>query len=181
VERGRTLGPGLHVPDKHLKEEVRRCEYGAALEQQPWTGQMECAAQPSDGRAVLEDELNDLAKQEDRLVDVIADGLIEREAAQRKSARIKSRRLEIYDEIARVGREKEGRQRALQYVQMARVEGIGTLVLGMPVEDKRKFFHAAFKTITLDGHGRGNWRKRWVKDYELSDALAIFILKHASA
>ncbi|MDQ6670318.1 MAG: recombinase family protein [Chloroflexota bacterium] len=143
--------------------------------------QMERAAQPSDGRAVLEDELNDLEKQEDRLVDAIADGLIERESAQRKSARIKSRRLEIYEEIARIGTEKEGRQRALQYVQMARTAGIGPLVLGMPVEDKRKFFRAAFKTITLDGHGRGNWRKRWVKDYELSDALATFILKHASA
>ena len=47
-------------------------------------------------------------------------------------------------------------------------EGIGTLVLKMPVEDKRKFFRAAFETITLDGQGRGTWRKRSVKAYELS-------------
>jgi hypothetical protein len=114
-------------------------------------------------------ELHDLAKQEDRLVDAIADGLIEREAAQRKSARIKSRRLEIYAEIDALGRVKEARQRALQYVQMARTEGIGTLVLKMRVEDKRKFFRAAFKTITLDGQGRGTWRKRSVKAYELSE------------
>jgi hypothetical protein len=63
---------------------------------------------------------------------------------------------------------------------MARTEGIGTLVLKMPVEDKRKFFRAAFKTITLDGHGRGNWRKRSVKAYELSE-VDTFILLHASA
>ena len=75
----------------------------------------------------------------------------------------------------------EARQRALQYVQMARTEGIVRLVLGMPVEDKRKFFRAAFKTITLDGHGRGLWRQRSVKSYELSDALDTFILQHASA
>jgi hypothetical protein len=143
--------------------------------------QRERAAQPSDGRRVLDDELHELATQEDRLVDAIADGLIEREAAQRKSARIKSRRLEIYGEIERLGRETEARQRAVQYVQMARTEGIGTLVLGMPIEDKRKFFRAAFKTITLDGLGRGRWRKRSVKGYELSDALNTFILQHASA
>ena len=143
--------------------------------------QQEGTAQPSDRRVVLEDELHDLARQEDRLVDAIADGLIEREAAQRKSARIKSRRLEIYAEIEALGREKEARHRALQYVQMARTEGIGTLVLKMPVEDKRKFFRAAFKTITLDGQGRGNWRKRSVKAYELSEALDTFILLHASA
>jgi hypothetical protein len=142
--------------------------------------QRERAAQPSDGRRVLDDELHELATQEDRLVDAIADGLIEREAAQRKSARIKSRRLEIYGEIERLGRETEARQRAVQYVQMARTEGIGTLVLGMPIEDKRKFFRAAFKTITLDGLGRGRWRKRSVKGYELSDALNTFILQHAS-
>jgi hypothetical protein len=142
--------------------------------------QQERAAQPSDGRAVLEDELHDLAKQEDRLVDAIAEGLIEREAAQRKSARIKSRRLEIHSEIEGLSREKEARQRALQYVQMARTEGIGTLVLRMPVEDKRKFFRTAFKSITLDGQGRGLWRKRSVKAYELSDALDTFILLHAS-
>jgi len=139
------------------------------------------ASQPSDGRGVLEDELHELATQEDRLVDAIAGGLIEREAAQRKSARIKSRRLAIHDGIERLGTEKEARQRALQYVLMARTEGIGTLVLGMPVEDKRKFFRAAFKTITLDGLGRGRWRKRSVKGYELSEALNTFILKHASA
>jgi hypothetical protein len=76
---------------------------------------------------------------------------------------------------------KEARQRALQYVQMARTKGIGTLVLGMPVEAKRKFFRAAFKTITLDGQGRGTWRKRSVKAYALSDdALDTFILLHAS-
>ena len=142
---------------------------------------LEGAPQPSDGRVVLENELHDLAKQEDRLADAIADGLIEREAAQRKSARIKSRRLEIYAEIEAHGREKEARHRALQYVQMARTEGIGTLVLKMPVEDKRRFFRAAFKTITLDGQGRGTWRKRSVKAYELSDALDTFILLHASA
>ncbi|MGI9149642.1 MAG: recombinase family protein [Chloroflexota bacterium] len=143
--------------------------------------QQERASQPSDGRGVLEDELHELAAQEDRLVDAIADGLIEREAAQRKSAKIKSRRLAIHDEIERLGTEKEARQRALQYVLMARTEGIGTLVLGMPVEDKRKFFRAAFKTITLDGLGRGRWRRRSVKGYELSEALNTFILKHASA
>jgi hypothetical protein len=131
--------------------------------------QQERAARPSDRRAVLEDELQELAMQEDRLADAIADGLIEREAAQRKSARIKSRRLEIYHEIDGLAREKEARQRALQYVQMARTEGIGTLVLGMPIQDKRKFFRAAFKSITLDGHGRGVWRKRSVKTYELSE------------
>jgi hypothetical protein len=106
---------------------------------------------------------------------------IEREAALRKSARIKSRRLEIYAEIEELGREREARHRALQYVQMARTEGIGTLVLKMPVEDKRKFFRAAFKTIRLDEHGRGTWRKRSVKGYELSEALDTFILLHASA
>jgi hypothetical protein len=143
--------------------------------------QQERAAQPSDRRAVLDDELHDLARQADRLADAIADGVIEREAAQRKSARIKSRRLEIYDEIGGLGRGQEARQRAVQYVRMARAEGIGTLVLGMPVEDKRKFFRAAFKSITLDGHGRGVWRQRSVKAYELSEALDTFILLHASA
>ena len=73
------------------------------------------------------------------------------------------------------------RARALQYVQMARTEGIGRLVLGMPVEDKRKFFKAAFRSITLDGYGRGLWRQRSVKAYELSDPLNTFILQHASA
>jgi hypothetical protein len=53
-------------------------------------------------------------------------------------------------------------------------------VLGMPVEDKRKFFKAAFKSITLDGYGRGLWRQRSVKAYELSDPLNTFILQHAS-
>jgi hypothetical protein len=51
----------------------------------------------------------------------------------------------------------------------------------MPVEAKRKFFRAAFKTITLDGQGRGTWRKRSVKAYALSDdVLDTFILLHAS-
>jgi hypothetical protein len=63
---------------------------------------------------------------------------------------------------------------------MARTESIGRLVLSMPVEDKRKFFKAAFKSITLDGYGRGLWRRRSVKAYELSDALDTFILEHAS-
>jgi hypothetical protein len=93
----------------------------------------------------------------------IADGLIEREAAQRKSAKIKGRRLKLYAEIESLGREKEARQRALEYVQMARSTGIGALVLGMPTEDKRKFFRAAFKSITLDGYGRGLWRTCSVK------------------
>jgi hypothetical protein len=44
-----------------------------------------------------------------------------------------------------------------------------------------RFDRAAFKTITLDGQGRGNWRKRSVKAYELSEALDTFILLHASA
>ena len=122
-----------------------------------------------------------MAKQEDRLTDAIADGLIEREAAHRKSAQIKSQRLAIYAEIEGLGSEQEARARALQYVQMARTEGIGRLVLGMPVEDKRKFFKAAFKSITLDGYGRGLWRQRSVKAYELSDPLNTFILQHASA
>ena len=45
------------------------------------------------------------ATQEDRLIDAIADGLIEREAAQRKSAQIKSQRLAIYAEIEGSGNE----------------------------------------------------------------------------
>lgn len=143
--------------------------------------EQERAADPSERRAALEDELHQLAQQEDRLTDAIAEGLIEREAAHRKSAKIKSRRLDLYAEIEGLGKEQEARQRALQYVQMARTEGIGRLVLGMPVEDKRKFFRAAFKTITLDGYGRGLWRQRSVKSYELSDALDTFILQHASA
>ena len=109
--------------------------------------------------------------------------VIEREAAQRKSAAIKSRRLELPQvastppraagrqprwQATALGRETEPRQRAAQYVQMARTEGcatlrqvslsepepsgpkqavteaqIGTLVLKMPVDDKRKFFRAA--------------------------------------
>jgi hypothetical protein len=142
--------------------------------------QQERASDPSEARAALDQELHQLAEQEDRLADAIADGLIEREAAQRKSAKIKARRLELYTEIEGLGHEQEGRQRALQYVQMARTTGIGTLVLGMPTEDKRKFFRAAFKSITLDGYGRGLWRTRSVKAYELSDALDTFILQHAS-
>ena len=59
---------------------------------------------------------------------------------------------------------------------MARTEGIGRLVLGMPVEDKRKFFKAAFKSITLDGYGPGLWRQRSVKACELSDPLNTFML-----
>ncbi len=143
--------------------------------------QQERVSDPSERRAALEDELHQLAQQEDRLADAIADGLIEREAAQRKSAKIKSRRLELYEQIEGLGREQEARQRALEYVRMARTTGIGTLVLGMPTEDKRKFFRAAFKSITLDGYGRGLWRRRSVKAYELSDALDTFILQHASA
>jgi hypothetical protein len=139
------------------------------------------ASDPSERRAGLEGELHQLAQQEDRLADAIADGLIEREAAQRKSARIKARRLEIYGEIEGLGHEQEARQRALEYVRMARTTGIGTLVLGMPTEDKRKLFRAAFKSITLDGYGRGLWRQRSVKAYELSEALDTFILQHASA
>ncbi len=131
--------------------------------------QQERVSDPSERRAALEDELHQLAQQEDRLADAIADGLIEREAAQRKSAKIKSRRLELYEQIEGLGREQEARQRALEYVRMARTTGIGTLVLGMPTEDKRKFFRAAFKSITLDGYGRGLWRRRSVKAYELSD------------
>jgi hypothetical protein len=49
------------------------------------------------------------------------------------------------------------------------------------VEDKREFFKAAFKSITLDVYGRGLWRQRSVKAYELSDPLNTFILQHASA
>ena len=64
-------------------------------------------------------------------------------------------------------------------VQMAHTEGVGRLILGMPVEDKRKFFKAAFKSITLDGYGRTLWRHRSLKAYELSDALNTFILQHA--
>jgi len=64
---------------------------------------------------------------------------------------------------------------------MARTTGIGTLALGMPTEDKRKFFRAAFKSITLDGYGRGLWRQQSVKAYEPSDALDTFILRRASA
>jgi hypothetical protein len=139
------------------------------------------ASDPSERRAALDHELHQLAQKEDRLADAIAEGLIEQEAAQRKSAKIKARRLELYAEIEGVGREHDARQRALQYVQMARSTGIGTLVLAMPTEDKRKFFRAAFKSITLDGHGRGLWRTRSVKAYELSDALDTFILQHASA
>jgi hypothetical protein len=143
--------------------------------------QHERASDLSERRAGLEDELHQLAQQEDRLADAIADGLIEREAAQRKSAKIKSRRIEVYQEIERLGREQEARQRALQYVQMARTTGIGALVLGMPTEDRRRFFRAAFRSITLDGYGRGRWRQRSVKGYELSEALNTFILQHASA
>jgi hypothetical protein len=51
----------------------------------------------------------------------------------------------------------------------------------MPVEDKQNFFRAAFESITLDGQGRGPWRQRSVKAYELSDAPDAFILLHASA
>jgi hypothetical protein len=40
--------------------------------------QQERAAQPSRRMSILEDELHDLAKQEDRLADAIADGVIER-------------------------------------------------------------------------------------------------------
>lgn len=63
---------------------------------------------------------------------------------------------------------------------MPRTAGIGTLVLRMPLEDRGKFFRAAFKSITLDGHGRGTWRKQSLKNYELSDAPYTFILRHAS-
>lgn len=38
---------------------------------------------------------------------------------------------------------------------MAHTEGIGTLVRQTPVEDRRRFFQAAFKSVTLDGQGRG--------------------------
>ena len=62
---------------------------------------------------------------------------------------------------------------------MARTEGIRTPVLKMAVEDIRKFFPRPFKTITLDGQGRGTWRKRSVKASELSEALDTFILLHA--
>lgn len=54
-----------------------------------------------------------LATQEDRLVDAIADGLIEREAAERKSAKIKSRRLAADFERARPSLEVIGSQIAL--------------------------------------------------------------------
>ena len=90
-------------------------------------------------------------------------------------------RLQLYEEIEDLGHEHEARPRAIEYVQMARRAGIGTLVLQMPTEDKRRFFRAAFKSIGLDGHGRGLRRTRSVKTYELSDALDTFILQHASA
>src|SRR5438105_12548702 len=72
--------------------------------------------QPKTGPGISGTEY--LAKQEDRLTDAIADGLIEREAAQRKSAQIKSQRLAIYAEIEGLGNAQEARARALQYVQM---------------------------------------------------------------
>ena len=34
-------------------------------------------------------------------------------------------------------------------------EGIGSLVRARPTDDRRRFFQAAFKSLTLDGHGRG--------------------------
>jgi len=77
--------------------------------------------------------------------------LIEREPAQRKSAKLKNRRLAVYAEIEGLGKGQGTPQRALQYVQMAPTNGIGTHVLGMPAEDNRKFFRAAFKSITWTG------------------------------
>jgi hypothetical protein len=62
---------------------------------------------------------------------------------------------------------------------MARTEGIGTLALKMPVDDKRKLFRAAFKSIALDGHGRGLWRPRSVKAYELRILLNTLMLQAA--
>ncbi len=135
----------------------------------------------SERRGALEEELRQLGAQEDRLADAIADGTLGREAARRKGAKIKARRAEVYAELDTLGREQEAYERAIQYVQMARTEGIGRLVQAMPVEARRRFFQAAFASITLDGHGRGRWRTRSIKDYELSDALNTFILQHASA
>ena len=132
-------------------------------------------------RAELEEELRDLGAQEDRLADAIADGLLSREAAQRKAGRVQGRRAEIYSQLDDLGREQEARERAIQYVRMAHTEGIGALVRAMPVDDRRRFFQAAFKSITLDGFGRGKWRTRSVKGYELSDPLNTFILQRASA
>jgi hypothetical protein len=55
--------------------------------------------------------------------------------------------------------EQEARQRALEYVRWRVLKTSVRSFLGMPVEDKRKLFMAAVKSITLDGYGRGLWRQ----------------------
>jgi hypothetical protein len=55
--------------------------------------------------------------------------------------------------------EQEARQRALEYVRWRVLKTSERSFLGMPVEDKRKLFMAAVKSITLDGYGRGLWRQ----------------------
>lgn len=180
------LCPGFRILDSYAEEQVcailddvlRKINlpenYEQALAQ---TDQGKNAAR----RSELEDELRDLGAQEDRLADAIADGLLSREAAHRKANRIQSRRAQIYLEIDNLGREQEAYERAIQYVQMAHAEGISSLVRAMPATDRRRFFQAAFKSVTLDGHGRGKWRTRSIKGYELSDPLNTFILRRAWA
>ncbi len=89
--------------------------------------------------------------------DAVAVETLTREAARRKAAKIKTQRATIYAEVDTLGREQEALERATQYVEMARSIGIGNLVLRMPTEAKRRFFQPAFRTITLDGIGRGKW------------------------
>lgn len=180
------LCPGFRIQDDYAEAQV--CEILDEVlrkinvpENYERTLAQERPAADADRRAGIEAELRELGVQEDRLADAIADGLLSREAAQRKSNRIGQRRSELYAELDTLGREREAYERSLQYVQMAHTEGIGALVRQMLVEDRRRFFQAAFKSVTLDGQGRGKWRTRSVKGYELSDPLNTFIVPHASA
>ncbi len=180
------LCPGFRILDAYAEEQVceildevlRKINLPEHYEQ---TLAQADQGQHAARRAELEEELRDLGAQEDRLADAIADGLLSREAAHRKAGRIQGRRVEIYAELDSLGREQEARERAIQYVRMAHADGIAPLVREMPPEDRRRFFQAAFKSVTLDGHGRGKWRTRSVKGYDLSDPLNTFILQRAWA
>lgn len=72
-------------------------------------------------------------------------------------------------------------KRALEYVERVRVIGIGKLVASMDTGRRRRFFSGAIRSLTLDGKGRGVWRKRWVQSDELTDPLDTFISRRASA
>ena len=88
---------------------------------------------------------------------------------------------ELSTQLRQLAHTEDTHKRALEYVERVCVIGIGKLVASMDTGRRRRFFSGAIRSLTLDGKGRGVWRKRWVQSYELTDPLDTFISRRASA